>query len=78
MNERRNKRMNERMSERMKDRGEYRVRLGLKRCTLLQYFGGLAVLLASKEAKSPSKGGGVIIFSFKSFCIAELSLHAEF
>ena len=42
--------------------------------------GGLAVLPASKEAESPSKEGGrwVIIFSLKLFCIAKLSLHAEF
>ena len=40
--------------------------------------GNLVILLASKEAESPSKGGGDIIFSLKSFCIAELSLHAGF
>ena len=32
---------------------------------------------ASKEAESPSKGGGGT-FSLQSFCTAELSLHAEF
>ena len=40
--------------------------------------GNLAALPASKEAKSSGKGEGVIIFSLELFCIAELSLHAEF
>ena len=34
-----------------------------------------------RQAKRPrvqARGGGVIIFSLKLFCIAELSLHAEF
>ena len=54
---------------------------------MLGYQGNLTVPPPSKEGESPSnlvllvllgRGGGVTIFSLKLFCIAELSLHAEF
>ena len=48
----------------------------MKLRTQITYFGGWST--TSKDAKSPRGGGGVIMFPLKLFCIAELSLHAEF
>ena len=33
---------------------------------------------AKQRGRESKQGGGVMIFSLKLFCIAELSLHAEF
>ena len=45
---------------------------------LLSTLGALPFYRQAKRPRVQARGVGVIIFSLKLFCIAELSSHAEF